>query len=315
MSRFPPLDLSRIRPTSLAGRQSKVGFQHLGRPFTAGGSFGSFLDTLPDILAAAELKDLASRWAEALRHQRTIILAMGAHPIKVGLSPVIIDLMERGAISLLALNGAGVIHDSELALAGHTSEDVAAVLGSGNFGMSEDTQLFLNAALRRAAAEEMGMGEAVGRALLEAAPHRQLSLLASAARMSIPVTVHVAIGTDTVHIHPQADGAAIGQASLRDFRTFASAVATLEGGVYINLGSAVLLPEVFLKALTLARNIGHKVNDFTAVNMDFMSHYRPLTNVVRRPTANGGKGINLIGHHEIMLPLLAAAVKELSGRE
>ncbi len=310
MSRFKPLDLTRIRTTSLSSRPSKVGLDMFGKPHQAGGSFASFLDGLPNVLGAADLRELAARWAAAVREGRTCILAMGAHPIKVGLSPVIIDLMECGAISLLALNGAGIIHDAELALAGHTSEDVEAVLGSGDFGMAEETSRFLNAAIRRARAEGLGLGEAVGQALLAEAPHAPLSLLAQAARLGVPATVHVAIGTDTVHIHPEADGAAIGEASLRDFRQFAAAVATLEGGLYLNLGSAVILPEVFLKALTLARNLGHRVEAFCAANMDFRAHYRPLTNVVRRPTAAGGKGLNLIGHHEIMLPLVAAALKE-----
>jgi len=309
MSKFPPLDLSRIRCTHLAGRESKVSLAHLGRPHTPGGSLRSFLENLPNTLAAADLRELARRWAEAAAGGKTIILAMGAHPIKVGLSPVIIDLMECGALSALAMNGAGIIHDAELALAGHTSEDVAAMLAAGDFGMAEETQRFLNAATRRAAADGIGLGQAVGEALKDA-PNARLSLLAQAARLGIPATVHVAIGTDTIHLHPEASGAAIGEASLNDFRTFCAAVATLEGGVHVNLGSAVILPEVFLKALTLARNLGHHASDFTTANLDFNAHYRPLTNVVRRPTLEGGRGFNLLGHHEIMFPLLAAAVKE-----
>jgi hypothetical protein len=312
--KFKPLDLSAIRATSLTGRQSKVNLDHLGKPHVAGASLKGFLAGLPNVLAAADLLDLARRWAAAAASGRTTVLAMGAHPIKVGLSPVIIDLMERGAVSLLAMNGAGIIHDSEIALAGHTSEDVEALLAHGDFGMAEETQRLLNGAIKEAAEGTLGLGEAVGQALLKEAPNASLSLLATAARLDVPVTVHVAIGTDTIHIHPDASGAAIGECSLRDFRTFCAAVATLEGGLLLNLGSAVIMPEVFLKALTLARNLGYEVRDFTTANMDFALHYRPLTNVVRRPTASGGRGFNLVGHHEIMFPLLAAAViEELEG--
>jgi hypothetical protein len=308
--KFPPLDLSRLRLTSLSGRQSKVREGDLGRPCEAGGTLAAFLNGLPNFLAAADLKDLAARWATAARAQRTVILAMGAHPIKVGLSPVIIDLMERGLISLLALNGAGIIHDAELALAGHTSEDVEAMLAAGEFGMAEETQRFLNQAVAGGVGRGLGLGEAVGQALLKETPNAKLSLLATAARLGLPATVHVALGTDTIHIHPDCSGAAVGEGSLRDFRTLGAAVATLEGGVHLNLGSAVILPEVFLKALTLARNLGHRARDFTTANLDFRAHYRPLTNVVRRPTLQGGRGFNLIGHHEIMFPLLVAALKE-----
>lgn len=309
MSRFKPLDLSRLRPTSLAGRHSKVSAKDLGRPHAPGGSLAEFLAGLPHFLAADDLRELAARWAEAVRAGRTVILAMGAHPIKVGLSPVIIDLLEGGLVSCLALNGAGIIHDAELALAGHTSEDVEAMLAAGDFGMAAETQRLLNAAITEGVAQGLGLGCAVGRAL-RCAPNAHLSLLAAAARLGVPATVHVALGTDTIHIHPEASGAALGEGSLRDFRTLAAAVATLEGGVHLNLGSAVILPEVFLKALTAARNLGHRVASFTTANLDFCAHYRPLTNVVRRPTAQGGRGFNLIGHHEIMFPLLAAALKE-----
>jgi hypothetical protein len=236
---------------------------------------------------------------------------MGANPIKVGLSPVIIDLMERRVVTGVALNGAGIIHDSEIALAGKTSEEVGPALADGSFGMSHETAQFLNDAAVHAAESNEGLGSAIGRALLKKdVPHVRFSILAAGARLGIPVTVHVALGTDTIHIHPSFDAAATGQASHLDFRIFAGEVATLEGGVYLNLGSAVLMPEVFLKALTLVRNLGHKVHGFTTINMDFQRHYRPRVNVVERPTERGGRGFELIGHHEIMLPLLAAAIVE-----
>jgi len=227
----------------------------------------------------------------------------------VGLNPLLIDLMERGVISALAMNGAGIIHDSEIAMAGKTSEDVSAVLGSGAFGAARETGEFLNRAIRSAAENNQGLGRTVGQRLLEEDfPHNDKSLLASAARLEIPVTVHVAIGTDIIHIHPAADGASIGKASYRDFKVFCSLVAGLQDGIYLNVGSAVLLPEVFLKALTVVRNLGFEVKNFTTANFDFIRHYRPAVNVVQRPTLEGGKGYNFTGHHELMIPLLAAAI-------
>jgi hypothetical protein len=234
---------------------------------------------------------------------------MGAHPIKVGLSPLIIDLMERGILSAVAMNGAGIIHDFELAYHGATSEDVAAALDAGEFGMARETGEFLNRAI--AAHDSAGLGRAVGGAILEARlPNRELSILATGARLGIPVTVHVAIGTDIIHMHPSADGAAIGAASLDDFRLLAAVAQQMSRGVFVNLGSAVVIPEVFLKALNLARNTGHKVDRLVTVDMDFVRHYRPGVNVVQRPTQTGGSGYRLTGHHEIMFPLLCAAVLE-----
>jgi hypothetical protein len=239
------------------------------------------------------------------------MLAMGAHAIKVGLNPVIIDLLDRGIINGLAMNGACIIHDAELAMAGKTSEDVASEIGAGRFGMAEETGKFLNEAISEGAEKGLGLGESVGAMLIrEDFPFNRHSLLARAYELDIPATVHVAMGTDIIHFHPSADGASIGKASHHDFRIFSSLVSELEGGVFINLGSAVIMPEVFLKALSLVRNLGHKVKDFTTVNMDFIQHYRPMTNVVHRPTLDGGKGFSLTGHHEIMFPLLAAAVIE-----
>jgi hypothetical protein len=235
---------------------------------------------------------------------------MGAHAIKVGLNPVIIDLMERGVITGLALNGAGIIHDFELALIGRTSEDVDKEILTGAFGMAEETGSLLNQAINAAGPEE-GIGAAVGRMIQSGDfPYKDRSLLAAGIRLGVPVTVHVAIGTDIIHMHPSFDGKATGEAAHRDFLAFCALVSGIEGGVYINLGSAVLLPEIFLKAVTLCRNLGHTLQHFTTVNMDFVQHYRPNTNVVRRPTQDGGRGFALTGHHEIMLPLLAAAIIE-----
>ncbi len=236
---------------------------------------------------------------------------MGAHVIKVGLNPVVIDLMERGIITAVAMNGAGIIHDFEIAMTGRTSEDVSVSIGNGAFGMARETCDFLCDAIKRAGEKSQGLGEAVGLAILEKnLPFMDKSILAAGARLGIPVTVHVAIGTDIIHMHPGFDPEAAGGASHRDFKIFASVVATLEEGVYMNVGSAVILPEVFLKAITLVRNLGNKVDNFTTVNMDFIQQYRPMVNVVNRPTARGGAGINLVGHHEIMLPLIAAGVIE-----
>ena len=236
---------------------------------------------------------------------------MGAHVIKVGLNPIVIDLMERRLITGVAMNGAGIIHDVELAMVGRTSEDVAAALDDGSFGMARETCTFLSEAITSARDKSTGLGEAVGRTILEKQlPLMEKSILAAGARLGIPVTVHVAIGTDILHMHPGFDPQATGAATHLDFRLFSSIVATLDKGVYLNVGSAVILPELFLKATTLVRNLGYTLEDFTTVNLDFIKHYRPLTNVVNRPTAKGGRGINLVGHHEILIPLIAAGIIE-----
>lgn len=277
---------------------------------------GLWLKSLPKTLAANDLRRVAEHMVQAIRSGNPIILALGAHVIKVGLNPVIIDLMERGLIDGLALNGAGIIHDAELAMVGQTSEDVAAQIKDGKFGMAEETGRILNEAIINGADQGEGLGKAVGARLVkENFPYNRYSLAARAFELDIPLTVHVAIGTDIIHFHPRADGAAIGKTSHLDFRIFSSLISRMEGGVFINLGSAVILPEVFLKALSLARNLGFDVKHFTTVNMDFIRHYRPMTNVVQRPTLEGGKGYSLVGHHEIMFPLLAAAVIERLAEE
>ncbi len=311
MKKFPPLELKNIKTYSLKDRPSKVSVNDFGRPWRYGGSLKDFFKGLPRILAAHDFNQVADKLARAVKEKRTVILAMGGHPIKVGLAPIIIDLIERGVISLLAVNGSVMVHDTEVALAGATSEDVAASINKGTFGMARETAELINAAALEAVQNDSGLGMALG-LKLEAGhyPYANKSVFAAAARLNMPVTVHVALGTDIVHIHPQADGASLGQASLADFRLFCEAVATLEDGVFINLGSAVILPEVFLKAVSLARNLGHDLKGLTTVNMDFIRHYRPRVNVVERPTAQGGRGFNLIGHHELMFPLLAAALIE-----
>lgn len=310
----PPLDISRVRTYPLGQRKSKVQSTLLSSRHERGAALHSFLSGLPDILAAKTLTDAARRMAEVHTGNGTVLFGMGAHVIKVGLSPLIIDFMERGIINAVAMNGACIVHDFELAFMGETSEDVAASLADGSFGMAEETGAFLNRAVQQGATAGLGIGAAVGKAIQDGAlPHRELSILAAGTRLGIPVTVHVGVGTDIIHMHPMADGRSIGQGSLADFHTLASVVATLEGGIYLNVGSAVVLPEVFLKALSLARNLGHRVENLTTLNMDFMAHYRPLTNVVSRPTMAGGKGYHLTGHHEIMVPLLFAAVTEQLG--
>jgi deoxyhypusine synthase len=286
------------------------------RPHRPGASFRDFLDGLPAILGASELRAAIDAWARATAQRRTVLFGFGAHLIKVGLAPVVVDLLERGAVTALMMNGAGCVHDLELAMMGRTSEDVAEALDDGSFGMAGETATRLNDAIARGAAEGIGMGAAIGREIAEGRyPHKGRSVLAAASRLAVPVTVHVAVGSDIHHMHASADGAALGATSYRDFETLAGIVATLEGGVVFNVGSAVILPEVFLKALALARNLGNRVERFTAVNLDFQRQYRPSVNIVERPTRLGGRGIQILGHHELTVPLLAAGfVEATSGR-
>ncbi|MGD0073866.1 MAG: hypothetical protein ABSD31_05940 [Candidatus Binataceae bacterium] len=310
-----PIDPAKARTRKLGTLSRKVKREDLARPLKAGATIGQFFDSLPDILAARELRELARRIARAYRGRRTVILLMGAHPIKCGLGPIICDLLRDRIISAVAMNGAAIIHDFELAFAGRTSEDVGAGLAEGSFGMAEETGAFLNRAARIAADENLGLGEAVGREIVRSRlKFRAFSILATAFEVGAPATVHVAIGTDIIHMHPDADGGAIGRASMADFHRLAAVVGELSRGVAINLGSAVLMPEVFVKALNLARNVGRKVTGITTADMDFIRQYRPRVNVIERPTAGGGHGIALTGHHEIMFPLLAAAIREELGR-
>jgi hypothetical protein len=278
-------------------------------------SVAALLDGLPDILAAHDLRAAAMAIAAALRAERGVVLGMGAHPIKVGLGPLIVDLIARGRLTAVAMNGACLVHDFELASEGRTSEDVGPGLERGEFGMARETAAFLNQATRAGVGRGLGLGRAVGEAIARARlPFARTSILAAAVRADVPATVHVALGTDIIHMHPDADGAAIGEGSLRDFRLLAGVIGGLDRGVYLNLGSAVVLPEVFVKALNLARNVGRPVRRLTTIDMDFHRHYRPAVNVVGRPTAGSGHGIQLTGHHEIMFPLLWAAVEEALAR-
>jgi len=313
---IPPINVSDLKTYPLKKRRSKVRVSDFARPWRRGGSFNTFFAALPDILAVKTLRAVTQAIVRAHRTNRPVIVGIGAHVIKVGLSPILTDLLERGIVTAVAMNGAGIIHDFELALMGHTSEEVDAEIDEGRFGMAEDTGRMLNEAIVGGAKHGEGLGEAVGHYIHREKgrfPHRATSILAAGARIGVPVTVHVALGTDIIHMHPSADGAAIGATSLLDFRRLAAVVAGMEGGVYLNIGSAVILPEVFLKTVSLGRNLGHPLSNITTVNMDFLSHYRPQTNVVRRPTQKGGRGYSLTGHHEIMLPLLAAAVTEALG--
>ena len=303
------LNKRKLTTYPLASRPSKVSINHFARKLTGEESIAGLLDKLPGFLAADDLKNIINAIISAHRQQRPILLGMGAHVIKVGLTPLILQLVEKGVLSGIALNGAGIIHDFELAYAGHTSEEVADGITGGNFGMAQETGELLNRAILQGDREGLGLGAAVGRMIWEEKlPHREMSLLGQCYRMQIPVTVHVAIGTDIIHMHAAADGAAIGRTSFKDFDRFCALVAQLEDGVYINLGSAVVLPEVFLKAISLARNLGHQVDNLTTVNMDFNRHYRSFENVVKRPTLGSGQGYQLIGHHEIMFPLLVAGI-------
>jgi deoxyhypusine synthase len=306
-----PLDPRRARTRKLATLSRLVRRDNFAREVDAGASFHDFLESLPEVLGAAQLRALARAVADAHRGKRTFLVMTGAHPIKVGLSPIICGLLRDGIISAIATNGAAIIHDFELAFAGRTSEDVGAGLAEGIFGMAEETGTFLNHAAKVAASEGKGLGEIVGREILLAKlKFREQSVFATAYRLGAPATVHVTLGADIIHMHPDADGAAIGAATMADFQRLAAVVAELSHGVVINLGSAVVMPEVFLKAMNLARNLGRKVTDFTAADMDFIRHYRPQNNVVERPTENSGRRVILTGHHEVMFPLLAAAIRE-----
>ncbi len=306
---FPPLDFSKIRTYPVADRANKVAVEAFAKPHAAGASFASFLDALPDFLAVQDLRHVVGAIASAVQNKRPVLLMMGAHAIKVGLNPIIVDAMRRGFVNAVAFNGAGAIHDFELCYQGETSEDVQRGLNDGSFGMSDETGRMMNAALADGLARGLGAGRALGEKAL-AFPNRHLSIMAAGAEIRVPVTVHIGIGTDIIHQHPTTNGAHLGEASYRDFKTFAAVCAHLEGGVVLNVGSAVIMPEVFLKALTVARNLGHKVEKFTTATLDMTRHYRPAENVQRRPTALGGKGVYIVGHHEINLPLLFAAVAE-----
>lgn len=309
---YQPLDPRAIKTYPLSMRPSKVSVADAARAWRAGGTLRDFLDSLPNHLAVQNLRRVVSAVLEAQRYGKPVILGMGAHVIKVGLSPILVDLLERRVVTALAMNGACAVHDFELAYAGFTSEEVETQLAEGEFGMAEETGRVINEAVRDGVQRGLGFGRALGERMIAAKPpYLGQSLFAACVRLDLPCTVHVALGTDIVHMHPSCDGAVVGEATQRDFRLLAAVVADLDsGGVFLNVGSAVLIPEVFLKALTLARNLGHRVRDFVTVNLDFIQHYRPTQNVVRRPVAQGGQGYALTGHHELLVPLLAAALIE-----
>jgi hypothetical protein len=307
---YEEFDLSAVKTYPLASRKSKAKAADFATAFKGPGG-AALVESLPSILGGADLKAVAAAMRTARDAGHGLIWGIGAHVLKTGLSPILIDLMERGYICALAMNGAGVIHDFELALSGSTSEDVDEALGPGRFGMAEETGRELNAAINQGVARGLGLGQSVVEHLHHLQPpFANISVLAAAGRLEVPVTVHVAIGTDIIHMHKDASGAALGEGSLRDFRYFVSNVGKLANGVYMNCGSAVVLPEVFLKAVALARNTGRSLNGLTTVNIDFVRQYRPQTNVVSRPVAGIGQGYSLVGHHEILIPLLAAALSE-----
>ena len=314
-----PIDFGGVRTYPLADRPCKVHTGQFALPLKRGARIADFIDSLPRILAGDDFRAVRDAILLARRQRRAILWGIGGHVIKVGLGPILIDLMNRGFISGIAMNGAALVHDFEIALVGGTSEDVEAVLGHGKFGMAQETGLYLNEAAHGAQRSGIGLGEATGKLLaspLLRAKHADASVLMNAYRLSIPVTVHLAIGTDIPHMHRAASGEALGAATHRDFRLFCALVKQMQpGGVYLNWGSAVMLPEVFLKAVTVARNLGAALVPITTANFDFIQHYRPMQNVVKRPTARGtrnahSKGIAITGHHEIMMPLLAAALVE-----
>ena len=307
--KFPKLDWTKIQTYSIANRPNKVGVENFAKPHQADSGFAQYLNRLPNVLAASDFRAIVDAIVGAVQHGRTVLLMMGAHPIKCGLNPVLVDAMSNGIVHAVAFNGAAAIHDFETAFQGETSEDVQRGLDDGTFGMADETGRLMNAALAHGVANGLGAGAALGKAM-DGFANNQLSILHTGAEQDIPVTVHIAIGTDIIHQHPTSNGAVLGEASFRDFQRFAGVVATLEGGVVLNIGSAVIMPEVFLKALTIARNLGYSANQFTTATFDMIRQYRPTENVVRRPTHLGGKGYYIVGHHELMVPLLFAAVKE-----
>lgn len=307
MGRHPEIDLKAVRTISVSRRPTKVRVEHLAPAPDPAAPIGQLEQFLPDLLTGASLRGLLEAWALARAEGRPAVAMLGGHVVKTGVQRPLLALLEAGAFTAVAMNGAAAIHDFELAFWGHTSEPVEETLGAGQFGLVEETPALFNQAVAEGNRKGMGMGEALGEFVIDAeAPHADVSLLARAATLGIPLTVHVAIGTDTVHQHPSFDGAATGAATHRDFRIFAAALRDLEGGVVLNVGSAVVLPEVFLKALSTVRNLGHECARFTAASFDQIRHYRPEKNVLERPLLSGGKGYSFVGPHELWVPLLAA---------
>ena len=306
------IDLDKLTTYPISKRRCKVRYEDFAKVPSKGASFSDFYNSLPNILAGTEFRAVVDAIVAGRKKDKPVIFMMGAHVIKCGLNPVIIELMKKKVITAIALNGAGAIHDFEIALVGRTSEDVPEAMENGSFGMARETALYINGALEEAAEKEIGAGQAIAEVIAdEKLSFRNQSLLYNALEEDVLSTVHIAIGTDIIHQHPSFDGASAGEASLKDFHNLIEEISGLgDGGVVMNIGSSVILPEVFLKAVNIARNLGYKVKDFTAANFDMIQHYRPYQNVVTRPVKSGGKGYTIIGHHEIMLPLLAQAIME-----
>jgi translation initiation factor 1 (eIF-1/SUI1) len=312
MSNYKQIDLNKVKTYSIEKRKSKINISSFAKICKKGVSFKKFFNNIPNILVGKDIKELVKLIIRARKKRKPVIFMMGAHVIKCGLSPIIIDLMKRNIITTVLLNGAGSIHDFEIAINGSTSEDVEKNLNNGSFGMAEETGRIINNAIKEGVNEGCGIGESIGRKILDLkAPFLRYSILAEGYRLKIPVLVSIAIGTDIIHQHPNANGFALGEGSFIDFKIFANEVSKLgNGGVVLNIGSAVILPEVFLKALSIARNLGYKVFNFTTANFDMIQHYRPVVNVLKRPIRMGGRSYAIIGHHEIMIPLLYSAIIE-----
>jgi len=306
------IDLAKLKTYPISKRKSKVRHQDFAKPLSKGANFSDFYNSLPNILSGTNFKQVVDAIVTSFKKKKPVIAMVGSHVIKCGLNPLIIELIKRKVITAVALNGSGAIHDFEIALVGKTSEDVEEALEDGTFGMAKETALYINGAIGQAAEKDIGAGQAIGQVIgEEKLSFRKLSILYNCVKENVTATVHIAIGTDIIHQHPSCDGANLGEASLRDFHNFIKVVSGLgDGGVILNIGSSVILPEVFLKAINVARNLGAKVKNFTACNFDMINHYRPFQNVVKRPIRSGGAGYTIIGHHEIMIPLLAQAIIE-----
>ncbi|MFC1666775.1 hypothetical protein ACFL0P_02720 [Candidatus Omnitrophota bacterium] len=306
------IDLGKLRTYPISKRKSKVNREDFAKPPSKGASFSGFYDSIPGILSGMDFKQAVDAIVLARKKKKPVVAMLGGHVIKCGLNPVIIELLKKKVITAIALNGSGAIHDFEIALIGKTSEAVDEALENGSFGMAKETALYLNGAIGEAVEKDIGAGQAIGQVIKEEKLRfKNLSLLYNCVKQDIVATVHIAIGTDIVHQHPSCDGANTGEASLRDFHNFIKVVSGLgDGGVVLNIGSSVILPEVFLKAINVSRNLGYKVENFTACNFDMIKHYRPYQNVVKRPIKSGGSGYTIVGQHEIMIPLLAQAVIE-----
>jgi hypothetical protein len=317
MKKYVPIDLEKVQTYSIKSRNNKVNVRdHFAQPLEAGRSVASFLDSLPRLLGADSLRNVVDAVVLARKNKRPVVLAMGGHVIKCGLQPVLKSLIDADIITAVAMNGSAAIHDFEVSLVGATSEEVGDVLHSGDFGFADETGTGMNRAIKAGMDKDIGFAQAIGEWILSHEhPFKDYSLIATCVEKGLPVTAHVAMGTDIIHQHPEMDGAVTGEMSYRDFRLITSVVADLgDGGVWLNVGSAVIMPEVFLKALSIAQNLGYHVDNFTTANFDMNQHYRPMQNVIKRPTSGSGKGYSIVGHHEINIPLLAAAILDKIGK-